>query len=47
METLRKLLDPETWPKDYLVHEGEVWEFVSDDPLEECLRRALYKGALQ
>jgi hypothetical protein len=47
MEKLRKLLDPATWPKDWLILDGEVYVWVSDDPEEECIRRALYSGRFQ
>lgn len=50
MEQLRRLLDPKNWPVqpgEYLIVEGEIYRFVSDDPLEERVRKALYKGALQ
>jgi hypothetical protein len=47
IEKLRKLCDPKTWPRDYIIIQGEIFEFVSNDPLEECIRMALYSGRFQ
>jgi hypothetical protein len=51
-EKLRRLLDPAKLPRkvrdgDFLIIEGKIYEFVSDDPQEECVRKATYSGALQ
>jgi hypothetical protein len=40
-------LDPKYWPKEYLICDGEVFGFVSDDPNEERVRRVLYQGGKQ
>jgi hypothetical protein len=47
LRELRKLCDPTIWPKDYILHEGEVYQFVTDDPLEERIVRALRSGRFQ
>ena len=46
VEKLKKILDPANWlvqPGNFLLIDGEVWSFVSDDPLEEELCRPLFR----
>ena len=48
LRELRRLLDPKTWPRDYLIVQGELYSFVpSNDPLEECINKTLYNGRFQ
>jgi hypothetical protein len=48
LRDLRKLLDPKTWPREYVLIKGEVYWFVpSGDPLEERLTKPLRNGRFQ
>jgi hypothetical protein len=48
LKDLRKLLDPKTWPPDYLIVDGELFWFVpSGDPEETRVRRVLRNGRFQ
>ena len=40
---LRKLIDKKTWPREYLIMNGELYWFMpSGDPFEERMCRTLY-----
>lgn len=46
LAVFRRMLDPSNWPVkpgDYLIVEGEVYCFVTDDPLEERTRPILFE----
>jgi hypothetical protein len=46
IEGFQKMLDPADWPVqpgNMLLIDGEVWNFVTDDPLEERIYRPLFR----
>lgn len=46
LAVFRKMLDPKRWPvkpDDLMVIQGEVYAWRTDDPLEECIYKPLYK----
>jgi hypothetical protein len=46
LAVFRAMLDPANWPvkpDEYIIHEGEIYAFVSDDPLEERIWKPLYR----
>jgi hypothetical protein len=48
LRDLRKLLDRKTWPRAYVLIQGEVYWFVpSGDPQEETLTKPLCNGRFQ
>ena len=48
LRDLRRLLDPKTWPREYLLLDGDVlWFRPSDDPAEERVDRPLLNGRFQ
>jgi len=48
MAELRRLCDRSTWPKEYMILDGDLfWYRPSGDPLEECVDRALRNGRFQ
>ena len=50
LEVFRLLLDSRNWPMrrgKYLIVQGEVYQFVSDDPLEERVFKPLFRGKFQ
>ena len=50
LECFRKMLDPKNWPVEkgeYIIIKGEIYSWVTDHPLEEHVRKALFAGRLQ
>ena len=51
LKVFRDMLDHKNWPccqEDMMIMDGEIWEFLpTDDPEEERIRKALFKGAMQ
>jgi hypothetical protein len=50
LAVFRKMLEPENWPVkpgDYILIEGELYTFMSDDPLEERICKVLRSGRFQ